>query len=79
VSEVCGTLHWAASHGEPARQLVHVIGGQIEVPSGVRALTMHSSGRGNRGGSWWSAPGAAPGWYRPRRLVRALDGSSKPR
>jgi hypothetical protein len=62
---------WAAAGAATRRGFV-TISGTPEPPSGVRALTSHSSGRGNSGGVSCRGAGEGQGWVRPRRLVRVL-------
>jgi hypothetical protein len=69
------TLSIAASGFKAARRLVTIIDGKIAVPGGVRALTTHSSGRGNSGALWLGSDIGGRGSFRPRRSVRALGGS----
>ena len=54
-------LSGAAADVEAARRRVNVIGVETEVPGGGRALTSHSSGRGDSAGAMFSGAGACRG------------------
>jgi hypothetical protein len=55
----------AAADGEAARRRVTVISGATEVPGGVRALTSHSSGRGDSAGALFSGANDIRGGVAP--------------
>jgi hypothetical protein len=72
VPEAHGPLRGGAAHGEAARRRVTVIGGETEVPGGGRALTSHSSGRGDSAGALFSGANGIRDGVAPRRLVPVL-------
>lgn len=63
--EVQVMLSVAAADVEAARWRVNIIGGETEVPGGGRALTSHSSGRGDSAGARFSGADGIRGGVAP--------------